>query len=119
MSVSHSFAWTWIAMTIVSAYVGSDLYVMLSGGFSLKDTSWAISANVRVWNLPVLLITMEMFWTWCLFFLLCLIMACLSGSYMLCMLEMVSRVLLYVEHLHSMSCRHLLPLYVMSSTSCP
>jgi len=31
---------------------------------------------------------------------------------------MVSRVLLSVEYLYSMSCRHLLPLYVMSSTSC-
>ena len=53
------------------------------------------------------------------FFVLCLIMACLSGSYMLCMLVMVSRVLLNVEYLHSMSCRHLLPLYVVSFTSCP
>ena len=52
-------------------------------------------------------------------FLLCLIMACLSGSYMLCMLVMVSKVLLSVEYLHSTSCRYLLPLYVVSSTSCP
>jgi hypothetical protein len=44
------------------------------------------------------------------FFLLYLIMACLSGSYMLCMLVMVSIVLLSVEYLHSTSCRHLLPL---------
>ena len=36
MSVSHSCAWTWISMTIVCAYVASDLYVMLSSGFSLK-----------------------------------------------------------------------------------
>ena len=28
-------------------------------------------------------------------------------------------VLMSVEYLHSMSCRHLLPLYVVSSTSCP
>ena len=41
------------------------------------------------------------------FFLLCLVMACLSGSYMLCMLVMGSRVLLSVEYLHSMICRHL------------
>ena len=52
------------------------------------------------------------------FFLLCLIMACLSGSYMLCMLVMVSRMLLSVEYFHSMSCRHLLPVYLVSSTSC-
>ena len=52
-------------------------------------------------------------------FLLCLIMACFNGSYMLCMLVIVSRVLLYVEYLHYMSCRHLLPLYVVSSTNCP
>jgi hypothetical protein len=53
------------------------------------------------------------------FFLLCLIMAYLRGSYMLCMLVMVAIVLVPVEYLHSMSCRHLLPLYVASSTSCP
>ncbi len=53
------------------------------------------------------------------FFLSCLIMACLSGSYMLCMCVMVSRVLLSVEYLHPMSCRHLFPLYVVSSTNCP
>jgi hypothetical protein len=53
------------------------------------------------------------------FFLLCLIMACLSGLYMLCMLVMVSRMLLFVEYLHSMSCRYLFPLHVVSSTSHP
>ncbi len=60
MSVSHSCAWTWTAMTIICACVGSDLYVMLFGGFSLKDTSCAIFANVLVWKLHVLLITMGM-----------------------------------------------------------
>jgi hypothetical protein len=39
ISVSHSCEWTWIDMTIVCACVGSDLYVLLFGGFSLKDTS--------------------------------------------------------------------------------
>ena len=39
ISVSHSCAWTWIAMAIVCACDESDIYVMLSGGFSLKDTS--------------------------------------------------------------------------------
>ena len=46
-------------------------------------------------------------------------MACLSGLYMLCMLVMVSRVLVSVEYSHSMSCRHLFPLYGMSPTSFP
>jgi hypothetical protein len=41
--------------------------------------------------------------------LLSLMMACLRGSYMLCMVLMVSSVLQPVEYLHSMSCRHLLP----------
>ena len=40
---------------------------MLSGGFSLNDTSCDIFARVRVWKLHVLLITMEMIWTWSIF----------------------------------------------------
>jgi uncharacterized membrane protein len=39
INVSHSCAWTWIATTIIRACVGSELYFMLSSGFSLKDTS--------------------------------------------------------------------------------
>ncbi len=74
---------------------------------------------VFVWKLPVLLITIGMICTCNLFFLLCLIMAHLSGSYMLCMLVIVSSMLESVENLHYMSCRHLLPLYVGSSTSWP
>ena len=35
------------------------------------------------------------------------------------MMFMVSNVLLSVEYLHSMSCRFLLPLYVVSSSRCP
>ena len=80
ISVSHSCAWTWIAMVIDCACGGSDLYVRLSGGFSWKETSWASSANVLVWKLPVLLMTMGIICTMSLFLLLCLIMACLSGS---------------------------------------
>ena len=38
---------------------------------------------------------------------------------MVCMLLMVSIILLSAEYLHSMSCKHLLPLYVMSFTSRP
>jgi hypothetical protein len=60
ISVSHSRAWTWIAMAIVCACVVSNLYVILSGGFSLKDNSHGISARLRVCKLPVLLITMGM-----------------------------------------------------------
>ena len=117
--MSHSCACTCIDMAIVCAFVCSVLYVRVSGGVSLKNTSCAIFARVRVWKLHVLLTTMGMIWTWCRF-LLCLIMACLRGSYILCMLViMVSGVLQSVEHLHSLCCRHLLPLYVVSATSCP
>ncbi len=35
ISVSDSCAWTWGVIAIVCACVGSDLYVMLFGGFSL------------------------------------------------------------------------------------
>jgi hypothetical protein len=38
---------------------------------------------------------------------------------MLCMLSMVSSVMLYMENLYSMSCRHFLPLYVVSSNNYP
>ena len=48
ISVSHSCAWTWIAMVIDCACGGSDLYVRLSGGFSWNDTSRAILARVFV-----------------------------------------------------------------------
>ena len=46
-------------------------------------------------------------------------MACLKGSYILFMLLMVSSVLMSVVYLHSIICRHLLPLYEVSSASCP
>ena len=38
---------------------------------------------------------------------------------MACMLFTVSNMLSSVEYLHSMSCRHRLSLYVLSSTKCP
>ncbi len=72
----------------------------MSGGFSLRDTSWAISASVRVWKFLVLLITIGITST-CIRPLLWSCMACLSGSWILCMCSMVSRMLLYVEYLHS------------------
>ena len=55
--VSHSCAWMWSVIAIVWAGSGRALYVNVPGGFSLRDTSWAISASVRVWKFPVLLIT--------------------------------------------------------------
>ena len=110
INVSHSCACMWIAMAIVCAWVGRFLYVRVSGGF--------ISARARVWSLPSLLTTMGMIWTWSRV-LLCLMIACLRGSYMLFMLLMVSSVLLYVEYLHSMLCMHILPLYERSAASCP
>ena len=58
VSVSHSCACLCIAMAIVCAWVGSVLYVMVSGGFSLKDTSCAIFARVSVWKLHVMFTTM-------------------------------------------------------------
>jgi len=51
--------------------------------------------------------------------LLCRNTACLSGALTVCVLFRLSIVLLSVEYLHNMSCKHLLPLYVVSSTSCP
>ena len=51
----------------------------MSGGFSLRDTSWAISASVRVWKFLVLLNTIGITST-CIRPLLCSCMACLSGS---------------------------------------
>ena len=50
-----------------------------TGGFSLKETSCAISARVLVWKLPDLLMTIGMIFT-CSRPLLCCSMACLSGS---------------------------------------
>ena len=63
ISVSHFCAFTCIAMANICACVGS-VYDRVFGGFSLKDTSWAISARVRVYKLHILLITIDMIWTW-------------------------------------------------------
>ncbi len=48
ISVSRSCACMWIAMAIVCAWVGRVLYVRVSSGVSLKGTSYAISARMRV-----------------------------------------------------------------------
>jgi hypothetical protein len=67
------------AIVIVCACVGRILYVRASDGFSLNETSWAMSAMVLVWKLPVLLITIGMICT-CSRSLLRYSLACLSGS---------------------------------------
>jgi hypothetical protein len=101
--VSHSCACMWSdMMAIVCACAGSDLYVRVPDGFSLNDTSWAISASVRVWKLLVLLITIGIIFT-CSRPLLCSCIAYLSGVYIVCMCSMISDMLIYVEYLNSMS----------------
>ncbi len=99
--VSHSCACMCSAMAIVCACNRKDLYVRVSGGFPFDDTSWAVSAIVRVWKLHVLLITIGFMYT-CSRLLLCCSIACLCGSYIVCMLSIMSIVLLSVGYLHSM-----------------
>ena len=78
---SHYCAYTCSAIAICFVVVGSCLKISSSGGSSFKETSWAISARVFTWNVPVRLITMGMIlmsafkmpWVWS---------ACLGGSYM-------------------------------------
>ena len=48
INVSHSCAWTCSAIAIFCVGFGSDLYVIASDGFSLNDTSHAISASFSV-----------------------------------------------------------------------
>ena len=48
------------AIAIVFAGFGSCLYVRVSGGSSVNETSCAISAKVRTLKVPVLLMTIEM-----------------------------------------------------------
>jgi hypothetical protein len=79
MRVSHSCACVCSAIAIVCAGVERDFYVGESGGFSLNDTIWAISAKVRVWKLPIMLTTIGMIST-CSRLLVCCRIACLSGS---------------------------------------
>ena len=79
MRVSHSCACMCCAIVIVCACVGRVLYDRASGGFSLNNTSWEISARVLVWKLPVLLMTIGMICT-CSRPLLCCSKDCLSGS---------------------------------------
>jgi hypothetical protein len=63
MRVRPSRACMCSAIVIVCGCVGSVLYVSAFVGFSLNDASWAISARVLVWKLPVLLLTIVMICT--------------------------------------------------------
>ena len=56
MRERHSCACAWSAIAIFLAMVGSCLKVHASGGSSLKDTSWAMSARVQTFNVPIWLI---------------------------------------------------------------
>ena len=55
MRVSHCCAWVWRAIAMRLAAGGICLYVISSGGSSVKEISWAISARVLVLKDPVLL----------------------------------------------------------------
>ena len=79
MFVSHSCAWMCSAIAILCAGLGSCLYVRVSGGFSLNETSCAISASVRTLKLPIRLITIGMI-TISALSVPCICSACLRGS---------------------------------------
>ena len=79
MRMSNSCACMCSAIVIVCACVGRVLHARACGGSSLNETSWAISARVLVWNLPVMLMTIGIICT-CSRPLLCCSMASLSGS---------------------------------------
>ncbi len=102
ISESHSCACMCSVMLVFCACIGRDLYVRVPSGFFLNDTSWAISAKVRVWKLIAMLITIGMTPTFRLP-LLCCSIACLSGAYIVCMSSMTSVMLQFVEYLHYMS----------------
>ncbi len=55
---SHSCVCTCIAIAILLAMRGSCLKVSSSGGSSVNETSWAISARVLTWKVPFRLMTM-------------------------------------------------------------
>jgi len=57
MLYSHSCACTWSSIAILLAVRGSCLNVSSSGGSSLNETSWVISARVLTWKVPVRLMT--------------------------------------------------------------
>ena len=60
MNESHSCAWMCSVIAIFCAGFNSGLYVRMSGGSSLNETSCAISASARTLKVPVLLMTIGM-----------------------------------------------------------
>ena len=79
MYVSHSCAWMCSAIAFFCVGLGSCLYVRVSGGSSLNETSCAISASVRTMRVHVLLMNIGMI-TISALSVLCVCNACLSGS---------------------------------------
>ncbi len=79
---SHSCAWMRSAIAIFCAGFDSCLYVRMSGGSSVNETSCAISASVRTLKVPVLLMTIGMILISALS-MPCVCSACFRGSYML------------------------------------
>ena len=57
---SHSCACTWSAIVILLAVGGNCVNVSSSGGSSVNETSWEISASVLTWKVPVRLMTIGM-----------------------------------------------------------
>ena len=60
---SHSCACTWSAIVIFLAVGDNCLKVSLSGGSSVNETSWDISARVLTWKVPGRLMTIGMILT--------------------------------------------------------
>ena len=60
---SHFCACTWSDIVILLAVGYSCLKVSPSGGSSVNETSWEISARVLTWKVPVRLMTMGMILT--------------------------------------------------------
>jgi hypothetical protein len=79
MYESHSFAWMCSAIANFCAGFGSCFYVRVSVGFSLNETSCAISASVRTLKVPVLLMTIGIIMISTLS-VPCICSACLSSS---------------------------------------
>jgi hypothetical protein len=79
MYESHSCAWMCSAIAFFGASFGSCLYVRVSGGSSLNETSCAISASVHTMKVAVLLMTIKMIMIPALS-VPCICSACLSGS---------------------------------------
>ena len=90
----------------------------MSGGFSLKKTSWASVANVLTLDVPVLLMTIGII-TRPAFMVPWVCRACLRGSYMVYMWSTASCILPSVEYLHSTSRSCPLPRNVGSMMRCP